>query len=538
MGGDISSANERIRIGHTKYHLELLGLFQNKLAQIESKDDKEGKQKKKGGRNRRLKNFAITKESVESISLLGRFGMQPFDDKIAGLKKKIKEDVARRQNHAKALKAAQDAADSAAAGGGDDKATKDEAATTAATKDDEATAVATKDGGATAVATKDDEATATVTKEDEAVAAEPAAAAAMTLMEAYRLKVVGCFSASGSSPKDLELDPTKMTVKLLAAALGERQLSTSGRKAALQARLRRYLADEIQEDDIGESFQAQLKDSVAIVADPETPAATAMDAETTAPVAAVVSGSAVTPEICRLLIRLKKPLVVTPADEKAGTAAAEANLVLVSLKPTFFGNHKNAKPRKKPRRTCDETVQLACGEGGSLNEFMATVDEADKKQFSELLETYLEEKAESTCTVMCDNGCGTLLHKYQVEVHKKYRCKFREATCSLCGEVMPFQDLTSTHPAKCPKAKIVCPSGCGMTMARDEIEEHVASACPKRIVCCPYACHGCKMECKQDVLKDHLNSSVHAHLELVSKALLKLQDAVLQSGIKLIDDNL
>jgi len=504
LGQNMSSSFEKVRVGRSDFHLELQ--MSANAMETDAQKLQKPQQKKK-----RLLSIVIPKDSLESISVIGGFGTDA-DAQIETLAETIQTLKAQRQKQFE-LKPT---------------------------------------NGATKAAAVVEEVVMTEAAADAVVVAEAepaplAAKASMTLLEAYKLKVVGCFSSPGSSPEDLELKPQGMTCKLLSAALKKRKLCVTGKKAVMQARLKRYLADAMEEADIDESFKTECEDVTIVAAE-----GAEAEVKSVAPVAVAASppvASIYTADCCRLVIRLKKPITVPGGDtaDAETPASTTASLVLVDLNPhthqvrrTWRNKNKSKaqSPRKNQGKSPRDNLAAACGEGGSLAAHISDlpIEKADADLLGDLLVAYLGQRAAVHELQECAHGCGALVHRFQLDSHQTRQCQQRPTKCSKCEEVMKFADIPKHKITTCPKMVVPCPLLCGAkAITSDALAEH-ALTCDKEIVHCPYSHQGCKIECTRGKLTEHCAGSMEHHLSLMAATLAKMQKAMAAAGIVLPKD--
>ena len=118
-------------------------------------------------------------------------------------------------------------------------------------------------------------------------------------------------------------------------------------------------------------------------------------------------------------------------------------------------------------------------------------------------------------SVPCEKECGVNVQRRFMKSHLTEDCRLREIDCEFCDFKGTAADMT-VHLETCPEYPIICPHGCELQLPRKDLNDH-SSTCNEAPVPCPFAGAGCDvMSVKRKELAGHMETSVGAHLLLLS----------------------
>ena len=99
----------------------------------------------------------------------------------------------------------------------------------------------------------------------------------------------------------------------------------------------------------------------------------------------------------------------------------------------------------------------------------------------------------------CKLGCGEVLHRNQLIVHKD-SCSYRRVKCEHCFMKFKFRDMPK-HLRECPKMEVFCELNCGIVMLREDVKQHLEQDCGMMEKTCIL---GCEMRMTRDELENHV----------------------------------
>lgn len=109
----------------------------------------------------------------------------------------------------------------------------------------------------------------------------------------------------------------------------------------------------------------------------------------------------------------------------------------------------------------------------------------------------------------------------------------RICPCPLkCGQKIRWNQREAHFEHDCPEFEVKCAHGCGASMPRHEVPGHIEE-CNYALVSCPIA--SCSVQVRRSELRDHLASSMAAHMMLLSETVAK-QSLIIKTQAAAIAD--
>jgi len=140
----------------------------------------------------------------------------------------------------------------------------------------------------------------------------------------------------------------------------------------------------------------------------------------------------------------------------------------------------------------------------------------------------LHKEHESQCgykPTICphSSNCGIILTK-NLQKHVEEECPERTMECPYnCGQSLKLSAMLDHIKHSCEATETDCNYGCGKKLKRKEMPNYVGVECPLAPVSCDYVQYGCNHAILRSHMKDHLDSTIHEHMSMLTKA-LKAQD--------------
>ena len=111
--------------------------------------------------------------------------------------------------------------------------------------------------------------------------------------------------------------------------------------------------------------------------------------------------------------------------------------------------------------------------------------------------------------------CGEIIQRSDLREHMEHHCPTRRYSCTHCGCLSTYKNITTTHYDQCAKYPLCCPHGCQTaTILRYQMEEHLRD-CPLQPVECSFRHAGCTAEVPRRELSKHSEENMEKHLALV-----------------------
>jgi len=140
----------------------------------------------------------------------------------------------------------------------------------------------------------------------------------------------------------------------------------------------------------------------------------------------------------------------------------------------------------------------------------------------------LHKEHESQCMfkpTVCPNSalCGIILTK-DLQKHMDEECSERSMACPYsCGKSFKLSVMLDHIKFSCDETEADCVNGCGKKLKRRDTPNHSAVECPFAPIACEFLPYGCKHAILRSHMKDHLDSTIHEHMNMLTRA-LKVQE--------------
>jgi TNF receptor-associated factor 4 len=190
---------------------------------------------------------------------------------------------------------------------------------------------------------------------------------------------------------------------------------------------------------------------------------------------------------------------ITEANERIGTCP---NCRKAS--PKIFSDLRGAREIKRLKITC-KNEDKGCDWSGALESYETHEEECGWEE------------------VVCPNfGCHEKILKRFIEEHLSVSCPRRKEKCSVCLEMVAYEDMPS-HPDRCPNVEVECSNlSCSVKLFRGELEVH-QNICPKQKISCPYSEAGCSAEILREDRQKHMLENIEHHATIANATVLSLK---------------
>lgn len=144
------------------------------------------------------------------------------------------------------------------------------------------------------------------------------------------------------------------------------------------------------------------------------------------------------------------------------------------------------------------------------------------------LEEHLKDYCDFSITTCPNRGCKEQFTRGELKTHLSF-CPKRLETCEYCLEEIANYEITNHYYSICKKYKIPCDNDCGSLVERGEMELHKLTYCPFESVSCVYAKVGCIENPKRIELESHLINQANFHNYLLLNSYNNLEKNILTS---------
>ena len=127
-------------------------------------------------------------------------------------------------------------------------------------------------------------------------------------------------------------------------------------------------------------------------------------------------------------------------------------------------------------------------------------------------ETHLD-----TCKYLyieCEHLCGAVVERNCMECHLSEECPFRLILCEHCTHSIRQSDLDA-HLRECSMFPLHCINGCGDILHRGDMQLHREEICPNSLLECAYRKYGCSKELMRKNLDKHATENRLQHMEIL-----------------------
>jgi len=124
----------------------------------------------------------------------------------------------------------------------------------------------------------------------------------------------------------------------------------------------------------------------------------------------------------------------------------------------------------------------------------------------------------------CKWRCQFKQERKFIQTHEA-ECEFRIVNCQYCNKGIEFGSL-EIHYQTCGFYPIKCTQDCDEGMIRNDLPKHIQYDCINTIIPCTYEEFGCTFVMKRKNLKEHVQTSIFEHHDLVLNYVAKLRSSV------------